>query len=230
MSNWFQEHPGYTIIGHTIVVATATWLVSSFVIDENKVNLYRAQAENADAISEQYKAKASVLELELARLRVENERYLSWLMQEPRTIPALESKIKALESKLAASQPIKGTSQPSATSSVGAERLPYEFTSPFSKGESFVDPKTKATLGISDIRSDYTASGILYLPGGKNVELQRVKPGSTWIFEQDGLSYKMTLEGVNWINNSLKASVVELEESSKPNNQIQATPKSGVPD
>lgn len=228
MPNWFQEHPGYTIIGHTIVVATTTWLVSSFVIDENKVNLYRAQAENADAISEQYKAKVSVLELELARLRGENERYLSWLMQEPRTIPALESKIKALESKLAASsQPSEGIGQSPAKSSAGTEELPYEFTIPFSKGESFVDPKTKATLGISDINPDYTAEGVLYLPGGKNIELQRVKPGSTWIFEQDGSNYKMTLEGINWINNSLRASVVELEE---PNNQIQATPKSGAPD
>ena len=49
MSNWFQEHPVTTIVGHTILVATTTWLVSSFVIDENKINLYKAQAENANA-------------------------------------------------------------------------------------------------------------------------------------------------------------------------------------
>lgn len=226
MSNWLQEHPAYTIIGHTIVVATATWLVSSFVIDENKVNLYRAQTENANAISEQYKAKASVLELELSRLRVENERYLSWLTQEPKTIPALENKIKALEAKLASSKPIvdSGSPLPKPT------KLPYEFTSPFSKGETFVDPKTKASIGISNIGANYTATGVLYLPGEKNIELKEVKPGSTWTFEQNGVSYKMTLEGVNWINNSLKASVTELDSPKNPNNKIQVTPKSGAPD
>ncbi|MDA0426639.1 hypothetical protein ACBG90_00755 [Stutzerimonas kunmingensis] len=224
MSNWIQEHPAYTIIGHTIIVATTTWFVSSFVIDENKVNLYKARAENADAISEQYKAKISVLELELARLRGENERYLSWLMQEPRAIPALESKIKALELRLGSIQSSDANGRTSNNPVIDAKKLPYEFVSPFSKGESFVDPRTKATLGIFDINPDYTAEGVLYLPGGENVELNNVKPGATWIFEQGGSNYKMTLEGVNWISNSLKASVVELEASDKRGSEVKTQP------
>lgn len=82
MANWFQEHPITTIIGHTILVATTTWLVSSFIIDENKVNLYRAQAENASAqikseqvITEQYKAKVSILEADVANLREGANKY-----------------------------------------------------------------------------------------------------------------------------------------------------------
>lgn len=164
------------------------------------------------------------------KLRIDNQRYLSWLTQEPKSIPALENKIKALESQIASAIRNDDSTSSSTLPKSEVQKLPYEFTSPFLKGESFVDPKTKATIGVSDIHSDYTATGILYLPGSKSVELDRVKPGVTWEFEKDGAKYKMTLDGVNWISNSLKASVVELGEIKEPNKQIQVTPKSGAPD
>lgn len=210
MPNWFQEHPSYTIIGHTILVATTTWLVSSYAIDESKVNLYKAKAENADAISEQYKAKVSVLELELSRLKAENERYLSWLVQDPKSIPALENKIKALENDLTAAKAINESKPISETSREKPKPLPYVFSGSFLKGGSFVDPKTKATLGISDISPDYTATGVLYLPGDKFIDLKYVKPGATWRFQQGNIWYQITLNEINWINNSLKASVIEV--------------------
>ncbi len=231
MSNWFQEHPVTTIVGHTILVATTTWLVSSFVIDENKVNLYKAQAENANAqikneqaIAEQYKAKVSVLESEIVSLRTINLRYLSWLSEEPKSFPALEKKVASLESQLSAalvraSEVSKSNSLPKADPIY----VPYEFKSSFEKGGSFVDPRTSATLGVSNISPDYTATGVLYIPGKDTVELSNIKPGETWLFEQNDKTYKLTLESVNWINNSLKASVVEIENAdNKPNKQSQS--------
>jgi hypothetical protein len=210
MSNWFQDHPVFTIIGHTIIVATATWLVSSFVIDENKVNFYRAKAESSDSISAQYKAKISILELELGKLKVENERYLSWLAEEPKTLPAMERKIKTLEESLVSLKAAADLRPSVEGNATPTKNDVYEFSMPFSKGESFVDPKTKAVIGISDIAADYTAKGTLYLPGAKPVDLKDVKPGTTWMFEKNGVSYQMTLEKLNWLNNSVKASVTEL--------------------
>ncbi|MFJ5490298.1 hypothetical protein ACIPT9_03305 [Pectobacterium carotovorum] len=226
MSNWFQEHPAITIVGHTILVATTTWLISSFIIDENKVNLYKAQAENSNAqikneqsIAEQYKAKVSALESEITNLRTINERYLSWLGEEPKSFPSLEKKLASIESQLnealqRASEATKENNSPKDTSVY----IPYEFKSSFEKGTSFVDPKTSATLGVSDISSDYTATGVLYIPGKNTIDIYRTKPGATWFFEHNDKSYKLTLESVNWINNSLKASVVEIDNSAnKPN-------------
>lgn len=218
MCNWFQEHPCTTIIGHTILVATTTWIVSSFVIDENKINLYKAQAENASAqikneqsITEQYKAKVSVLESEVSNLRTINQRYLSWLGEEPKSFPSLEKKVAGLESQLNAAllrvSEIQNTTNRSKSEPV---YIPYEFKGVFKKGGSFVDPKTLATIGISDISPDYTAKGVLYLPGTDSVELSRTQPGTTWLFEEGQKTYKLTLESVNWINNSLEASVVEI--------------------
>ena len=224
MENWFQEHPVYTIVGHTILIATTTWIISSFIIDENRVNLYKAQTENASAqinnekaISEQYKAKISVLELELSKLRQENQRYLSWLSQEPKSIPALENKIKALEDQLKTVLAKVKSGLAVTPNQDSGVKLPYEFKSPFLKGESFVDPKTKATLGVSGIYADYTASGVIYLPGSGTVELDNVKPGSSWEFEKDGTKYKLTLNGVNWLNNRLEASVAEMKKANRPN-------------
>lgn len=212
MSNWFQEHPVFTIIGHTLVVATATWVVSSFVIDENKVNLFRAKAENAESMSAQFQSKISVLELELARLKSENSRYLSWLVAEPKSFPALEKKIIELERSLATSQTkaIIEAAEPSHLKNK-PEKL-YEFSKDFSRGESFVDPKTKAIIGISSIAMNNSADGTIYLPGGKAEEVKEIKPGSTWTFDKSGVRYQLTMETVNWTNNSLKASVSEVAE------------------
>lgn len=223
MSNWFQENPAITIIGHTILIATTTWLVSSFVIDENKVNLYKAQAENANAqiknekaIAEQYKAKVSVLESEVSNLRAINQRYLSWLSEEPKSFPALEKKVSGLESQLrAALIRATDTTKSNTNSEPNPIYVPYEFKGSFKMGESFVDPKTSATLGVSKISSDYTATGVLYIPGKDTVELSNTKPGETWLFDQNDKTYKLTLESVNWLNNSLKASVVEVESAEK---------------
>lgn len=219
MSNWFQENPVTTILTHTILVSTTTWLVSSFVIDENKVNLYKAQAENANAkikneqsITEQYKAKVSVLESEIVNLRTINQQYLSWLSEDKKSFPSLENKVSKLEEQLNVAL-IKASKIPKSENTQKNESIntPYKFKSSFEKGDSFVDPKTSVTLGIANISSDNSATGVLYIPGKETIELSRVKPGETWIFYQNKKTYKLTLESVNWINNSLKASVVEIE-------------------
>ncbi|MBR9857734.1 MAG: hypothetical protein GYB38_08495 [Gammaproteobacteria bacterium] len=227
MSNWFQEHPSTAIVGHTILISTATWLVSSFIIDENKVNLYKAQAENSKAqikneqsIAEQYKAKISVLESEIVNLRTINQRYLSWLREDSQSFPSLEKKVAGLESQLNEAL-VRAAVVPNSNDEPKAKPIyvPYEFKGSFEQGGSFVDPKTSATIGVSAISPDYTATGVLYIPGKDTVELSRTKPGATWVFDKNEKTYKLTLESVNWINNSLEASVVEVSASEGESNK-----------
>ena len=229
MSNWFQEHPVHTIIGHTILVATTTWIISSFIIDENRINLYKAQAENAQGqinnektISEQYKAKVSVLEQQISRLRSENERYLAWLSQDSKSFPALTKKIADLESKLKETSAKVLLNLPKGIEKIDPlktlEYKPYSLKETFQKGESFTDPETFATIGISRVSPDYTASGIINIPGKENIELKNIKPGEAWQYEKDGKNYRLTIDAINWIDNSVKASVQELNSSElKPN-------------
>lgn len=221
MSNWFSDHPATSIIGHTVVVAAGVGAFCIFVFNDNRINLYKAQVEtskaqaetskaqvdNSKTIAEQYIQKVNGLEAEIVTLKAENERYLSWLASDQKSFPALSLKISKLEKELEAAKLINQRSG-------GVEELPvvssYEFSKGFSKGESFKDPKTKAVLGVSDISSNYTAYGVVTLPDGRELSLSGAKPGTGWNFKSAGKDYRLTLDSVNWINNSLKASVSEV--------------------
>ena len=213
MSNWFSDHPITTIISHTLIVGAGVWAVSAFVLNDNKINLYKAQVEtskaqvdNSRTIAEQYMQKVSGLESEIARLRSENERYLTWLTSDAKSFPALSLRISNLERDLSAAK-LLGPSAGENQSSAGD--ILYEFSKGFSKGESFKDPMTKAVIGVSDIAPNYTASGVVSLPNGEKINLTSARPGDSWDFEKSGKSYRLTLDSVDWIKNSLKASVSE---------------------
>jgi len=209
LSNWFQEHPITTIISHTVLVAASTWAVSYFVIDENKVNYYKAQVENERTVSEQYKAKVDTLEAEISKLRQENVRFLDWLEGEPKSFPALVKTIKILENQ------IKETKSGASVIDVLIPKKNYQnnytASKTFLRGDSFTDPVTQATIGVSQIHPDFTADVYLYLPGKSQIENNNIKPGSSWNFTIEKKNYKITLDQVNWLNNSLKATVTEIE-------------------
>lgn len=213
MSNWFSDHPITTIISHTLIVGAGVWAVSAFVLNDNKINLYKAQVEtskaqvdNSKTIAEQYIQKVSGLESEVARLRAENERYLTWLASDPKSFPALSLKISNLERDLSAARML---SQGAGETQSQASDILYEFSKGFSKGESFKDPMTKAVIGVSDIASNFTARGVVTLPDGEKINISGAKPGDSWDFTKSGKNYRLTLDSVNWITNSLKASVSE---------------------
>lgn len=99
MANWFKDHPTPSIIGYTFLIASTTWAISYFVIDENKINLYKAQIEtkrtelsNQEIITEQYKVKLSIRESEYSDLLRKNQQYESWLMDDSKSFPFLEKK------------------------------------------------------------------------------------------------------------------------------------------
>lgn len=77
-------------------------------------------------------------------------------------------------------------------------------------GQSFTDPLTNATIGVSQIASDYTADIYLFLPGKESLEKKGVKPGSSWVYGFEKKQYKLTLNKIEWIGSSLKATVVEM--------------------
>lgn len=240
MSNWFEQNATKAVISYTVVVMAATWATSTFILDENKINLHKAEASNAQAMAEQYKAKISVLEGEIATLKEENKKYYTWLTQDPKSIPALENRIADLESALdgAISNLSKDSLSKDSVGAIGntsksidaplmdeipseaspvenkVPSKPYQFTKTFTKGESFIDTRTSVSLGINAIHSDYTASGQLNLPDRKTaIDFDKVKPGQLWKFEHEGVHYMLTLNRVNWINNRLEATIVELTQA-----------------
>lgn len=223
--NWFEEHPARSIIIYTIVIAGAMWVAFIFVFDENKVAVYRAQVENEKATTNQYKAKTEVLEVEIARLRDENRKYLEWMVRTPNTLPYLEQRIKQLteeNSRPKADLAGAGCSESSATATLSSP--PYSIARTLNVGESLIDPKTGATFGVGRITADFSASAVVDLPGEKPQELAQVKAGSSWSFAKDGKHYQLVVSKVDWFSNKAEVILKELEASPvKPNPPLQGT-------
>lgn len=212
MSNWVERNASKSIITYTLVVITATWATSFFIIDENKVNLYKAQVDNEKAVNRQLEAKISVLEGKILDLSNENKQLKNWLSDDASSYPSLVSKIQKLEQKIQEQVVVeKGVKNNTLLENkLEAQNKPYTYSESFVMGQSFSDPLTNATIGVSQIASDYTADIYLFLPGTESIEKKGVKPGTSWIYEFNEKKYKLTLNKVEWIRSSLKATVVEM--------------------
>lgn len=204
MANWFESSPARAVIIHTIIVAGAVWAAFAFIFDDNKVAVYKAQAE-------QYKAKTEVLEVELARLRDENRKYLDWLNSSPATIPYLEAQLKASTEELARYRTqLAGTATATSSASGDLVTVPYAFTSTIGLGETFIDKRTRVAVGLAGVSVNRTASLTLTLPGTQTREFSEVKPGTVWTFSHAGKSYQVTLQRVDWYTNKTTIAVNEV--------------------
>lgn len=205
--NWFENNQTKSVLVYTLLVAATSWGVSRFILDEKRINLCEAEVKSAVTVSDVHKAKVSALEGDIANLKMLNERYLSWLEKDPKAFPALEAKIKELEKER------DEANLRASTAGGEGKALPkdlYNFSKRFSKGESIEDPKTGVIIGISDVQENYKANGVVTFPSGKKISLENVGAGESWNFSDGGKDYRLKLDSVNWINNSVRATVTEL--------------------
>jgi hypothetical protein len=224
MNNWFERHPATSILGWTIIVGTVVWAAFYFIYDTSKIDSYKAQIESYKAQADTYKgqidiakirtdqyvAKTDVLETQLRQLRDENSKLLKWLENAPNTIPYFEKQINELtkdNTKLKEQSIITAKGEglvykPGET--------PYSYTKTFMKGESFVDPKTKAVLGVKYIYSGNDAEIRLQLPGSKGEDLKNISPGTSWDFVDGGKKYKLIITILNYYTGTAEANVIEI--------------------
>lgn len=209
MENWFERNAAKSIVIHTLIVAGAVWAAFEFVFDKNKVAAYQGEVANVRATAEQYKAKTEVLEVEIARLRDENKKYLDWMVQTPNTIPHLEGRIKVLLDENAKQKAqLTGIGSPSKPA---FPTLPYSNGKSLYLGEAFVDPQTNAIVGVAGVNSDFTTDIRLTLPGQKAADLVRVKPGTSWTFEQGTRRYMVTVPKIDWYTNKAEVQIREID-------------------
>ncbi len=81
MSNWLQDHPSTFVITYTLLIAGATWGASTFILQDNRMNLAKSELEAQKALVEQYRAKSELLQNDIEVLRAENQEYKGWLAQ-----------------------------------------------------------------------------------------------------------------------------------------------------
>jgi hypothetical protein len=217
VANWFEANPVRSIVVYTIIVAGSVWAAFVFIFDENKIAVYRAQVENEKATANQYRAKTEALESEIANLRLETQKYREWLVNTPNTIPYLEQRIRALteeNTRLRA----RGAEFPKIdpSGSPTTRITPYSSSKVLNIGEAFTDPRTNATLGVSQIASDFTANVVVNIPGEKAFNLKSARPGETWSFNKDDRRYQLTISKIDWFTNKAEVQVRELDGTVKP--------------
>ena len=197
MSNWFENHPIRSIIGHTLLVAAATATAYVFLFDSNKVSAAKAETD-------QYKAKTETLESEISSLRDENGKYLEWLSSTPSTIPYLEKKVADLTQD---NQELRSSS--------GEKQIVPNISTPsgrgatISIGQTFVDDLTGFTFGLLNVNKDFTADVLLVFPRGEKRVLKTVKTGERWGFTFKSVPYHVQLRHVDWYSNKATVAIKE---------------------
>lgn len=210
LSNWFEDNATKSIFSYTLVVIAATWAASYFVIDESKINLYKAQVENEQTVNRTLEAKISVLERDILSLANENAQLKNWLSDDTAAYPSLVAKIEKLEKEMKVKVSVGAATEKNTNYPVDISSKPYLYTESFVKGQSFTDPLTNAIIGVSRVSIDYTADIYLFLPGKGALEKNGVKPGSSWVYGFLGKEYMLTLNSIEWIGNNLKVTVLEI--------------------
>lgn len=52
MPNWFENNATPAIMGYTLVIAGATWAVSTFILHDNRLNLAQSDLESQKSLTE----------------------------------------------------------------------------------------------------------------------------------------------------------------------------------
>lgn len=209
MSNWFEDNPFRSIIIYTIIVSTVVCGFTTFILDENKVNYYRAESENYKAQLEMYNTKVLFFETEIADLKETNRKYLLWLENTPDSIPFLESEIIQLENENTKLQK-QILDYINITNSNNKEVDLYQSLYPLNKGEAIIDEESGLTIGVSDIHINFVADITLTLAGEKTESKNSVKPGEVIYFENSGKKFKITIIGINWYNDKIDVEIREV--------------------
>src|SRR3954466_8846174 len=101
MGHWFARNATASVVSHTLLVAGATWAISTFILKDNRLSLAQTVLESQKASTEQYKTKVELLQRDLESLRAENAEYRNWLGQTKDAIPVIVPQISGLKEQVA---------------------------------------------------------------------------------------------------------------------------------
>jgi hypothetical protein len=202
MSNWFENNAAKSVIGYTLIVIAATWGFFTFIVEQRKIDLAKAETENYKSQAEQLNAKVSILEMQITSLKGERDFYLETLKSSPDTIPTLKKSLEETKQ-----ENIRLVEQ---LRSAGIKNTLYSVTETISKGSSYIDEKTGAIVGIIDINSDNNATVSLEFPGKPRSSVEKVTAGQSWTFQSRDRQFRLVITDVKWIGSQAKVRIDEI--------------------
>lgn len=196
MSNWFETNPTKSVIGHTIAVAGITWAVSTFILQDNRVNLLKAEIDSQRAIAEQYKSKADLLSKDLETVRAENAEFRAWLNQSKDAVPAIMPRITELKNYIAALE-AKSSRQPRA----------QQFVQEARRGNPATDEITGVRVEVQEVTIEKMASILVKFPDRDTKVSLEVKGGETFPFKLGPVDYKLAILRVYYIADGIEFAI-----------------------
>lgn len=201
MSNIIEKHPSYTLLVVALSVMTATWAILTFVLEDNKINFYKAQVESVNAENSSYKARIDFLQKENDKINETNKIYFEQISKDPNSIIFLQKKLGDL-----AKDNISLKSKNSATSNIDSIRSKqhdkFDEIVNIERGEAYYSKETEAIIGLNEIDVDRNASINLKLPNEAE-ETLKVKAGKSFNYTLGKNKYKLIITNLNYYSNTL---------------------------
>lgn len=209
--NWFEEHPAKSIISYTVFIFLVTWGGFTFIVDENKVNLYKAETENYKSQVEQYKTRVELLQKEIDSLKMENKEYKDWLSKSENSLPIIVPKIVQLKKEL---DDVKKSNPQKELNNVKENNLQKIRTSnkrifEIQRGISSFDEITGISLSIKNINTNRSASIIITKPDGKTENLEEIYAGYQSIFRHQERTFLLRIIEISWAPDSIKYEIID---------------------
>ncbi|WP_186193205.1 hypothetical protein [Burkholderia gladioli] len=198
MGNWFEKNATSSIVLYTIVVAGATWGASTFILQDDRLNLAHSELETQKSLTESYKAKAELLQHDVETLRAENREYENWLGQTKDAIPVIVPHITELNDKitrLEAEARTRAASSPVADASRAVSaRL----------GSAFIDDVTGLVFTVRKTNPNQTADISIKLPGTETPMEASINAGQQWHFTWKNTKYLLTATDISFITDTVE--------------------------
>lgn len=216
MSNWFQDHPATGIITYTLVIVGAAWATSTFILEDNRLNLARSELESQKAVAEQYKAKSELLQSDIAALRAENQEYRAWLTQSKDAVPImvpqlvdLKRQVELLKTKhsvLSEAVSVVPLASSNSSTTAASKPIPNGFSEVrvAKLGSAAIDEVTGTIVTVLQTTSARKAELILSFPGQNPVTDQSAYPGKQYRFAWGERSVTLTLLEINFFTDTVK--------------------------
>lgn len=200
MSNWFESNQTKSVIGYTLVIIGSTWAVSTFVLQDNRINLLKSETDSQKAIAEQYKSKVELLQREIDAVRAENAEYRAWLYQAKDAIPIMVPRLTELKARITELESRPSGAQ--ATASLTVETR-------VSRGKAHIDQETGLVFTVLNVDVDRRVNVAVKLPSKNTAQELTVYAGWQWQFESRGSQYTLTLTEVNFAGDSVNIQLVK---------------------
>ena len=169
---------GDSLQKHSVTVLI-TYTLSIFI---SAYTLVQSRVETEKSITNQYKIKLDLLEKDMSQIKLENEQYKAWLLENEKINPTLYENFQKLNAENAELRREKKETNPNISNEQDNEKkltqIPLFKKYMIRKGSSFYDEQANILVGVGNVDVTRSAEIVVNTFSPKEEERLKVSPGS----------------------------------------------------